>query len=95
MHGGFRGKAADSASYELALAIEESECEGRPFSALSVDIQKCFDQIPRELVVLMVLVLGGPFEIVSAWYRIMSRMKVINILSDSVGLEYQRRMSIP
>ena len=76
MFGGFRLKSAAQASFELGLTLEEAKASGTPMSSMSIGIQKCFDQVSRELVVAVALRMNCPRAIVMAWYRAMGAQRL-------------------
>ena len=51
MFAGIPGKGADEAWYESAVRVEHAKLHGNVISGAASDIQKCFDQISRLLVV--------------------------------------------
>eukprot|EP00969_Alexandrium_andersonii_P160861 7108698-Alexandrium_andersonii.AAC.1 len=66
--GATSGQGADTASWLLAASLEEATPTGEPFSALSLDIEKAFDQIPRALVVEYAVHLGLPRSFICLLY---------------------------
>ena len=95
MFGGFKGRSTDEAIASLALDLELAKSRKEGGSAMSIDIMKCFDQMSRELVWTCGIILGAPAPIMSAWYRVMSSLRMYNVLAASVGEVYTRPMSIP
>ena len=52
MFGTSKGSSAEGAAWQAALRLEAAKCPGGGggASALSTDIFKCFDQLPRQLI---------------------------------------------
>eukprot|EP00969_Alexandrium_andersonii_P119308 5274647-Alexandrium_andersonii.AAC.1 len=72
MFAGVKGKAADVASYELALRLERAKATGQPMSAMAIDIAKCFDQISRPMVCALTRHLGIPECVIAPWVSFMN-----------------------
>eukprot|EP00969_Alexandrium_andersonii_P232807 10278798-Alexandrium_andersonii.AAC.1 len=49
MYGGFKNTSAQTASWAFAVQLEHAAVTGASVSAMSVDIAKCFDQVPQQL----------------------------------------------
>ena len=45
LHAGLPGKGADVAWWELALKLEENECEGHNVRLAAFDLTKAFDKV--------------------------------------------------
>eukprot|EP00972_Heterocapsa_arctica_P042677 6290730-Heterocapsa_arctica.AAC.1 len=58
MHAGASSAGADDAWWSTALRLEEAKIDGDNFTGGSADIHKCFDQVLRELLYIL-LGLGG------------------------------------
>ena len=95
MCGGVKSNAADSASWAMALEVEGAVTEGSGASAASLDIYKCFDQMSREVIVLLARRAGAPEAIISSWYRMLAGLRTYNSLCGTAGVLYGRPASIP
>eukprot|EP00969_Alexandrium_andersonii_P332894 14711808-Alexandrium_andersonii.AAC.1 len=62
---------------------------------VSIDIYKCFDQLPRPVVRQLFQRMGAPSHMVTPWWSFVQSLRIVNVLADSVGIEYQRACSIP
>eukprot|EP00973_Karenia_brevis_P079454 11026456-Karenia_brevis.AAC.1 len=60
MHAGVPGSGADDAWYHTALILEDCYIQDDAAIGGSVDIFKCFDQIVRLLVYVILLISGFP-----------------------------------
>ena len=92
--GGHGGSAA-TAAWDQAAMIEATRLEGEGCSCLMLDIQKCFDQLPREHIKEMLLALGAPDRLVQGWWSFVQGLSVHNQLATGVGKAYSRGCSIP
>ena len=70
MFGTSKGSSAEGAAWQAALRLEAAKCPGGGgASALSTDIFKCFDQLPRQLI--FELGIRGRPPIMLAWYSLL------------------------
>ena len=95
MYAGVPERAASEASWLLSHHLELAKLQGRQMVGLSVDLFKCFDQLSRPLLYRIAQRLGAPCGLLAGWFSMLSQLSVINVLSNGVGTEYSRGLSIP
>eukprot|EP00969_Alexandrium_andersonii_P084532 3728168-Alexandrium_andersonii.AAC.1 len=86
MHGGFAGGSATGASWGLGLDLEDSRAKGLNMVGVSIDIYKCFDQLPRPLDRQLLQRMGAPAHMVTPWWSFVQSLRIVNVLADSVGI---------
>ena len=74
MHGGLKGRSAGAASYIQAVQVEMAKVQHQDLSTIAIDIHKCFDQLPRELIKAVLLEMGAPPELVTPWWNFMQHL---------------------
>ena len=95
MFAGIPGKGADEAWYESAVRVEHAKLHGNVISGAASDIQKCFDQISR-LLLCVLLVLGGmPLCLARTYLNFHENLRVYNSLAGGLGKPYFKKFSIP
>eukprot|EP00973_Karenia_brevis_P085927 11917549-Karenia_brevis.AAC.1 len=67
MHAGVPGSGADDAWYHTSLLLEDCYIQDEAAIGGSVDIFKCFDQIVRLLVYIILLISGFPVRVLTAY----------------------------
>ena len=67
MFAGVPGAGADDAWYNAALRLETWQAKGIPVVGGSVDIYKCFDQIIRLIVYVVLMLSGFPPKVLTAY----------------------------
>ena len=95
LYGGIKGRSADSASWLLALDVELGMATDTPVSAMATDIYKCFDQMSRQVILLVAARAGAPPALLRAWCSFLDRLTVHNCLAATIGRGYSRGASIP
>ena len=81
----------------LSTALDQEEahmalCE---YLLSMIDIWKCFDQVVPCLAQLLCGLAGMPAGILSAYSRLMAKIKVVNCLALGAGEPYEKACSIP
>ena len=86
---------ADVAWMSTALDTEQAIAQNLDFMIALLDIWKCFEQIIPALLHALAALVGMPTKVLSAYMRLMSKIKVVNCLSLGVGEPYTKACSIP
>lgn len=94
VRGGVPSRQAKSIWFELATVLEGAYLSGEPVHGLLLDIQKCFNNIPRAPLWLALVRLGFPEPVLRAWVsfvaaqtrRFRVRRSVGDPLSSNCGL---------
>ena len=89
------GWGAEDAWYETAVRIEPARTTNQVLSGAIDDIFKCFDQISRVLLAILLFLGGMPHGILFAYLRFQDQVNVYNCVAGGVGQPYHRRCSIP
>ena len=95
MFAGFPGLGAEDAWYETALRAEYAFLQEQVITGGMADIFKCFDQVSRYLLGVLLLLGGMPRGIVFAYFRFHDQVLCYNSLAGGFGKPYQKRCSIP
>ena len=95
MFAGVPGHAAEDAWWIMSLVMESVLLSSQWVGGAAVDIFKCFDQLPRELVAKVLILAGMPRKIVDAYMRYHNNLKVYNSVAGGLGKPYRRRCAIP
>ena len=67
LRGGVPGQQAKSIWYQLAQTVELAHFEGSSVQGVAVDIQRAFNNLPREPIWMAVLALGLPLQVLRPW----------------------------
>ena len=69
MFAGVQGRSADDAWYANALDLEHADLLSLPINGNALDLMKCFDQILRLLLYIVLIVSGFTLSFLSAYIR--------------------------
>ena len=86
---------AEEAAYATAVLIENTHLKGEHLSGGAADIFKCFDQILRPLVYLLMKAAGMPSGIIRAYRNFQENLVCHNTLAGCIGQPYKKAASIP
>eukprot|EP00973_Karenia_brevis_P008687 1175018-Karenia_brevis.AAC.1 len=95
MFGGMEGVGAEDAWYSTALEKELSVLEDCPFVGGSLDLFKCFDQIIRPLLYVILLLSGLPRQILAPYINYLENLKLHNSVAGSLGKAHWHPCGIP
>ena len=94
MFAGVPGKGAQQAWLTQALHAEFMRVSGRDYAEAAADIYKCFDQIVRQLLYLMMAITGVPLNLISTYARYHEGLGLRNTLVGGYGELYRRPRSL-
>ena len=95
MFAGVPGAGAEDAWWLTSCALESAHLTGNKVTGGALDLHKCFDQINRQLAILLLLAAGMPPKIVQAYASYHSTLVVYNALAGGFGKAYHKVLSIP
>ena len=95
MYAGVKGGGADLAWLSAALNQEQANMELAEYLFGLLDIWKCFDQVIPLIVRVLAGLAGMPTKVLWAYTRLMTQIKVVNVLSMGAGRPYAKTCSIP
>eukprot|EP00973_Karenia_brevis_P059463 8278657-Karenia_brevis.AAC.1 len=95
MFGGMEGVGAEDAWYTTSLEKELCVVQDKPFVGGSVDLFKCFDQVLRPLLYLILLISGLPYQILVPYISFLENLQLYNSISGSLGRPHRHRCGIP
>ena len=93
--GGITGAGAEDAWYGTSREEEHSLSFKLPFVAGVVDLMKCFDQIIRFPLYIMLHLAGLSHGVLAASVRFQENLEIRHIISDSVGVGHRHACGIP
>lgn len=95
VHGGVPARQAKTIWYELASAMELAYLNGEGLHGLLMDIQKCFNNIPRHPLWCALVLLGFPEPVLRAWVSFVSGQTRRFKVRRSVGLPIFSNCGLP
>eukprot|EP00973_Karenia_brevis_P037047 5107313-Karenia_brevis.AAC.1 len=95
MFGGLPGVGADDAFYTTALEKELCIIENRPFVGGSLGLYKCFDQVLRPLLYVILLIAGLPSQVLIPYINFLENLKIYNGIAGSLGRPHGHHCGIP
>ena len=95
MFAGVPGVGAEDAWWLTSLVFESATLTGQKITGGALDLHKCFDQINRQLAIMLLLAAGMPPQIVKAYASYHSKLVVYNALAGGFGKAYHKVLSIP
>ena len=95
MFGGLPGVGADTGWYTTSLQTELAMLQNVPVVGGALDLFKCFDQVIRGLLYVLLLCSGLPATVVSAYSRFQEQTKVYNSIAGSLGQAHTHHCGIP
>eukprot|EP00973_Karenia_brevis_P058466 8142706-Karenia_brevis.AAC.1 len=81
MYGGLKGVGASAAWYVTALEVEDAHVADISLVGGALDLFKCFDQILRPLMYIVLMIAGLPPEILTAYINFQENMHIYNNMS--------------
>ena len=95
MFAGIRGRGAADAWWSDALLREWATATGQFFAASDFDIFKCFDQLPRDLVIAIAVRAGFPSKVARAYLFFHDNLSVRNKMAQGYGEAHHKEVGIP
>ena len=95
MYAGVGSQGAEDAWYAFATQKGHLDMLKTPYAGGTVDIQKCFDQINRELLGQMAKNAGMDPVVLEAYLRFQNNLLVHNAVARGIGIGFTRRTGIP
>ena len=95
MYGGMKGVGASEAWYVTALEVEAARLSDVALVGGALDLYKCFDQILRPLMYVVLAIAGLPPALLTAYINFQENMCVYNNMSGALGLPHQHPCGIP
>ena len=95
MYAGIVGRGASDAWYISSLAVELAKLEHNPIVGGALDLFKCFDQIVRQLLYVILALAGCPHQVLIAYVAYQEHCVVYNSFGGCVGEPHRRRCGIP
>ena len=83
MYGGLPGAGADDAWYSTSLEVEHALLFNLPLVGAIADLYKCFDQIIRLLLYVILACAGLPTQILTAYINFMESTLIHNSIGDA------------
>ena len=83
--GSIPGRSVRDLSLSLECRIEHSLRDHRPFGGFSIDIVRCFNQLPRIPLRFLLGHLGVPSEVLHAWFDMLACCHRIPVCHGSLG----------
>ena len=93
--GGVPQRQAKSIWFELAYTLEKAYLDGQGLHGLLMDIQKCFNNIPRQPLWYALKLLGFPVSILRAWVSFVSGQTRRFRVRQSVGEPLPSNCGLP
>ena len=85
MFAGVQGRSAEDAWYASALDLEHANLQGHPVNGTALDLMKCFDQILRALLYVVLWLSGFPLAILSAYMRFHEHLHIYFSFAGFLG----------
>eukprot|EP00973_Karenia_brevis_P076462 10622962-Karenia_brevis.AAC.1 len=95
MHAGQPGIGAEQAWMVTGLELEYAHLAGLPFIGGALDLFKCFDQIVRPLLYILLQLAGIPTCVLHAYVRYHENVFIYNSFAATIGMPHQHRCGIP
>ena len=92
---GLRKLLGEECTYQIGTQIELAELTGKHIAGGAIDISKFFDQMPRQLIYMLVRCAGMPTPIVESYRRYQEALEMRNTVAGGVGKPYQKNVGIP
>ncbi len=95
LYAGIPGLGAEDAWYETAMHAELCKVNGTVITGAAADICKCFDQIQKPILYMILYMSGMPLYIIHAYFRFHDNLYIYNSLANGLGKPYKKICSIP
>ncbi len=95
MFAGVDFDGAEDAWWQTGIKFEKAALNNQAITGGTADVYKCFDQILRDLLKLLLVTGGMPRRVVDAYTRYMDTLTVVNAVASSLGEPYHLPTGIP
>ena len=95
MFAGNGANGADDAWYVSNLQFERAALKGIPITGGTADIFKCFDQVLRDLLRILLIKGGMPARVVNPYMAYMNTLQLHNTVANTLGQPYNIQAGIP
>eukprot|EP00973_Karenia_brevis_P028258 3893708-Karenia_brevis.AAC.1 len=95
MFGGMPGIGSEDAWYLTALQAEHDILHQVPFVGGTLDLYKCFDQVLRPLLYIVLLLSGLPSTVLTAYSNFLENAWMYNCFAGNVGAPHRHQCGIP
>ena len=85
MYAGVEGRGAQDAAYNTALLTEWCKAMGMDLTGGAADIYKCFDQLSRPLIYMILEKAGMPEQVLGAYRKFLEELTVYNTVAGGGG----------
>ena len=92
---GIPGQGAEDACYSSAIWREHATANDNHFSGSAADIYKCYDQMSRPLIEVVLTAAGCPSRVVKPYIQCISNLNVYNSIGGHLGKAHQHPCGIP
>ena len=93
--GGIQGVGSSEAWYATAVDVEWAMTHNIPIIGGTLDLYKCFDQILRPLLYVVLRLSGFPECVLTAYINFQENMHIHNTVHGSIGKPHQHPAGIP
>ena len=83
--GGMPSQCSSDIALEIQCSIEAALLERRPLGGFSLDISKCFKQLPRPPISLLLKHLGMPPQVVDRWMQVLAVSERCPVFQGAMG----------
>ena len=95
MFAGVPGRGAEDAWYATAIDMELAQVQGEALVGGSIDLFKCFDQIIRPLMYIILIIGGFPLNILTAYANYHDSCSYYFFFANHVGKPHKHPCGIP
>ena len=89
------GVSSDMLAAHVLLEVEKALLDGVPRMGITIDLVKCFNQIPRKPVLAAMLKIGIPVEYVTALDSMFLQLRRVLELSGEIGTKLKSTTGVP
>eukprot|EP00973_Karenia_brevis_P003449 475534-Karenia_brevis.AAC.1 len=95
MFAGRKEASATEAWYIVAIDLELAKLSGIPYIGGALDLLKCFDQIIRPLLYMILSLAGFPAPVLTAYQNYHEHVWVYHSFNNNLGTAHRHRCGIP
>ena len=95
MYAGIAGRGASDAWYLSSMEVELAKLEHTPIVGGALDLFKCFDQIVRQLLYVILALAGCPHQVLVPYIAYQENCVVMNSFAGALGQPHRRQCGIP
>ena len=93
--GSMPGRSAADIAYHIQCRVEEALDSKTPLVGFSLDISKCFNNLPRAPVAALMIHLGAPPDLINRWMQMLSVAERCPILAGAVTTPMGATTGVP